>query len=84
MIEFLLFVIAWRVLFPEKQQYFYKEPTEQEQDRIQIVVIKTLLRYPDSPIGKDYPEIKYAVLSELYSRGEISKEYLHNEIDKII
>lgn len=84
MIEFLLFVIAWRLWFKPKQQYFYSEPTQIEKDQIQIVVIRTLLRYPDSPIGKDYPEIKYAVLSELYSKGEISKEYLHNEIDKII
>jgi hypothetical protein len=84
LIEFLLFVIAWRLWFKTEQKTYSKLPTESEQAKIQIVIIKTLLRYPESPIGNDYPEIRYQVLCELYSRGEISKEYLHSQIDKII
>lgn len=84
MIEFLLFVIAWRLWFRPKPEYFYKEPTHTENEQIRITVINTLLRYPDSPVGDNYPEIRYAVLSELYKQGEISKEYMHEQIDKII
>ena len=84
MIEFLLFIIAWKLWFPAKQEYFHKKPTAADNEQIRIVVIKTLLRYPDSPVGDQYPEIRYAVLSELYASGQISKEFLHEQIDKII
>lgn len=84
MIEFLLFAIAWRLWVKPKQRYFHKKPSKAEQEKINIVVISTLLRYPDSPIGNEYPELKYAVLCELYACGQISKEFLHSEIDKII
>jgi len=85
LIEVLLFAIAWRLWFTKSEQKYYsKKPSKAEQEKINIVVISTLLRYPDSPIGNDYPELKYAVLCELYACGQISKEFLHSEIDKII
>jgi hypothetical protein len=82
LIEFLLFIIAYRLWFPKTETYSCKQNNE-EIERTEQIILRTLKNYPDSDIGFLYPELKYQALSELYSERKISKEFFHNEIDKI-
>lgn len=84
MIEFLLFIIAWKLWVPDRTLFYRKKLTEKEIDQVKIIVEKTLRSYPDALVGKDFPEIRYKVLCDLYREGEITKEYLHNQIDDIV
>lgn len=60
------------------------ELSESDIQHIERIVEQTLRMYPDAEVGKSFPEIKYKVLGDLYYEGQITKEYLHEQINLII
>lgn len=84
MIDFCIFVLVWYLIPKRRIKSYSKNLTIEQENRIREIVEQTLQKYPYSKVGDDFPEIRYKVLSEMYSHGEISKEKLQYEIDKII
>lgn len=84
MIDFCIFVLVWYLIPKHRVKTYSQKLTLNQENRIREIVEQTLQKYPYSKAGEDFPEIRYKVLSEMYSHGEISKEKLQYEIDKII
>lgn len=84
MIDFCIFILVWYLIPNRRVKTYSKKLTPNQENRIREIVEQTLQKYPYSKVGDDFPEIRYKVLSEMYSHGEISKEKLQYEIDKII
>lgn len=60
------------------------ELNQVEIQQVESIVEQTLRMYPDAEVGKSFPEIRYKVLGDLYAEGQITKEYLHEQINLII
>lgn len=84
LIDFCIFVLVWYLIPKRRIKTYSKKLTIEQENRVREIVEQTLQKYPYSKVGDDYPEIRYKVLSEMYSYGEISKEKLQTEIDKLI
>lgn len=78
----LFITCLWWLNRKPKQLYYYSEVTEFSE--IERIAEQTLQKYPDAEIGKLYPELRYKVYSERYSKGEISKQQFDKQIDKIL
>lgn len=83
-IALLLVYFIWRKLYQVKDLYYTSKLSNLELEQVREVVENTIRNYPNALVGESFPEIKYKVLGDLYREGQITKEYLHQEIDKII